>query len=159
MKTRKVRKYTLSNRCTWQHRLVLVCLLGIFIAPVVSPAIHSACEHSAHPLEHSSVCKWVKDGKLCLAFKPTIPGWLFDRDDKLTFAFLGSVSVTYHNPGRLNICATHGVSARSVILHLPDQGQIEFTEGIITEPYALMVRSGRITEIDVHLRADTRFHW
>jgi hypothetical protein len=101
---------------------------------------------------------FLKNGKLCLAFRPTLPGWLFDRDGRLTFTFLGRVSVTYHNHDRLNISPNNGVSARRVILHLPDQGQIEFAEGIIGEPYAQMVRTGQITNIDVSFQADTRFH-
>jgi len=101
---------------------------------------------------------FLKNGKLCLAFRPTLPGWLFDKDGRLTFTFLGSVSVTYHNHDRLDISPGNGVSARPVILHLPDQGQIEFTEGIISAPYALMVRAGQIAEIDVHFQAETRFH-
>jgi hypothetical protein len=96
---------------------------------------------------------FLKDGKLCLAFRPTIPGWLFDTDGRISFTFLGQVSVTYHNHERLNVSPENGVSAGPVILHLPDQGQIELTEGIIGEPYAQMVREGQITGIDVILQA------
>jgi hypothetical protein len=41
-----------------------------------------------------------------------------------------------------------------VILHPADQRQIEFTEGIIGEPYAEMVRSGQIADIDVFFQAE-----
>jgi hypothetical protein len=101
---------------------------------------------------------FLRNGKLCLAFRPTLPGWLFDREGRLTFNFLGDVRVTYHNPGRLDVHPNSGISARPVILHLPDQGQFEFTEGIVGERYARMVRSGQIAEIDVHLQADGEFH-
>jgi len=101
---------------------------------------------------------FLKNGKLCLAFRPTLPGWLFDRDGRLTFTFLGHVSVTYHNHDRLDISSNNGVSARPVILHLPDQGQIEFTEGIIGEPHAQMVRAGQIAKIDVYFQHDGEFY-
>jgi hypothetical protein len=101
---------------------------------------------------------FLENGKLCLAFRPTLPGWLFDRDGRLTFTFLGHVRVAYHNHGRLDISPNNGVSARAVILQLPDQSQIEFTEDIIGEPYAQMVRAGQITNIDVYFQADGGFY-
>jgi hypothetical protein len=100
---------------------------------------------------------FLQNGKLCLEFKPTLPGWLFGRGGRLTFTFLGQVSVTYHNHDRRDLFPKNDVSARPVILHLPDQGQIEFTEGIIGEPYAQMVRAGKVANIDVHFQADGEF--
>jgi hypothetical protein len=101
---------------------------------------------------------FLKNGELCLAFSPTLPGWLFDRDGRLTYTFLGCVRVTYHNYDKRDVFPNNGVSARAVILHLADQRQIEFTEGIIGEPYAQMVRSGQITNIDAYFQADAEFH-
>jgi hypothetical protein len=100
---------------------------------------------------------FLKNGKLCLAFRPTLPGWLFDTDGRLTYTFLGHVSVTYHNHDKLDISPNNGVCVRAVIIHLADQSQIEFTEGIIGEPYAQMVRAGQITNIDVYFQADGEF--
>jgi hypothetical protein len=40
-----------------------------------------------------------------------------------------------------------------VILHLADQRQFEFTQGIIGEPYAQMVRAGQIAGIDIFFQA------
>jgi hypothetical protein len=91
----------------------------------------------------------LEKGKLGLAFRPTLPGWLFDKDGKLTFTFLGQVHVTYHNPDRRDIYPNDGVSPGPLVLHLPDGGQVQFSEGFVAEPYAQMVRTGEITKIDV----------
>jgi hypothetical protein len=97
---------------------------------------------------------FLQNGKLCLQFKPALPGWLFDREGLLTFTFLGTVRVTYHNHDRQDLFPNNGVSARAVILHPADQRQIGFTEGIIGEPYAEMVRSGQIADIDVFFQTE-----
>jgi hypothetical protein len=96
---------------------------------------------------------FVRDGKLQLAFNPTLPGWLFDDDGELTFTFLGRVPVTYHNPGRLDIYPNDGRNIRILVLHLPDGGQVEFADGMVDETHAQMVREGQITKIDVFLQA------
>jgi hypothetical protein len=101
---------------------------------------------------------FLQNGKLCLQFKPTLPGWLFDTDGRLSFTFLGRVSVTYHNRGKLDLFPNNGMSARTVILSLPDQDQVEFAGSIIGEPYAQMVRAGQITNIDVHFQAGGELH-
>jgi hypothetical protein len=99
---------------------------------------------------------FLQDGKLCLQFKPALPGWLFDTDGKLSFTFLGQVHVTYHNPDRRDLFPGSGASVRTAILYLPGQRQIECPEGILVEPYAQMVRDGQVTAIDVYLRAEGR---
>jgi len=91
----------------------------------------------------------LENGKLCLAFRPALPGWLFDKDGKLTFTFLGQVPVTYHNPGRRDIYANRELGTGLVVLHLADGRQVELAEGVIGEPYAQMVRAGEVTKIDV----------
>jgi hypothetical protein len=96
---------------------------------------------------------FLQDGKLCLQFKPSLPGWLFDTEGRLSFTFLGQVSVTYHNPDRRDLFPNDGVNVRRVILHLADQRQFEFTQGIIGEPHARMVRAGQIPGIDVFFPA------
>jgi hypothetical protein len=95
---------------------------------------------------------FVRDGELKLAFKPTLPGWLFDESGTLAFTFLGQVQVIYHNPDRLDILPESGLSTRSLVLHLPGGGRIEVAEGIVDEPYAQMVREGQITKIDIFFR-------
>ena len=97
---------------------------------------------------------FLRNGVLCLLFEPALPGWLFDTEGKLTFTFLGQVPVTYHNPDRRDLFPNDGASVRRVILHLADQGQFEFAEGIIGEPYARMVRAGQIAGIEIFFQAE-----
>jgi hypothetical protein len=97
---------------------------------------------------------FVRDGELKLAFSPTLPGWLFNDHGRLAFTFLGQVPVTYHNPDRLDVYPNGGMSARPVVLHLPDGGQVEFAEGVVGEPHAQMVREGQIARIDIFFQAE-----
>jgi len=90
----------------------------------------------------------IRNEKLCLTFQPTLPSWLFDEKGMLDFTFLGQVQVIYHNPDRLDIYPNNGLSIGSLVLHLPDGGQVEFAEGMIGEPYAQTVRDRQITKID-----------
>jgi len=97
---------------------------------------------------------FLENGKLCLALKPSLPGWLFDRDGKLSFTFLGKVRVTYHNRVRRDVFPNDDVSDRRVNLHLPDGGQVDFATGIIGQPYAQMVRDRQIPKIDIFFQTD-----
>ncbi len=97
----------------------------------------------------------LRNGALCLQFKPTLPGWLFDADGKLTFTLSGQVPVTYHNPDRRDLLPKQDLSLQHVILHLADQRPIEFADGIIGEPYARMVRAGQVAGIDVFFQEST----
>ncbi len=99
---------------------------------------------------------FLRDGKLCLQFEPALPGWLFDSDGMLSFTFLGQVQVTYHNPDRRDLFPEDGSTAGPTVLSLADRGQIEFSSGVIVEPYAQMVRDGQVTAIDLYLRAEDR---
>jgi hypothetical protein len=96
----------------------------------------------------------LRDGKLCLQLKPSLPGRLFDTEGRLGFTFLGRVSVTYHNPARQDLVPDDGVGVRRLILHLADRRQVELTQGIIGEPYAQLVRAGQVAGIDVFFQAE-----
>ena len=98
---------------------------------------------------------FVRDGTLCLSFKPALPGWLFDAEGKLTFTFLGRTPVTVHNPSRVDTWRDEGSGPSHkwlTALHVPDEGRIEFADGIIRAPYAQMVRSGHAASIELFLR-------
>ena len=97
----------------------------------------------------------VQDGRLSFELSPSLPGWLFDADGRLSFTLVGSVRVTYHNPGRRDLFRGSGVTARAIVLQPVGRPQIELEGGTISEPYAEMVRAGQIAEIDVYLRADS----
>jgi hypothetical protein len=97
---------------------------------------------------------FLQDDKLCLQFQPTLAGWLFDPDGKLTFTFLGQIPVTYHNPDRRDLFPNQGLGVQRVILQHTDQDELEFAKGTIGEPYARMVRTGQIAGIDVFFDAE-----
>jgi hypothetical protein len=88
------------------------------------------------------------DGKLCLKFTPTLPGWLFSDAGTISFQFLGRCRVTYHNPARLDICAGAPEAAR-FILHGDFDQPVEFRGAALPEPHAGDVRLGRINQIEV----------
>jgi hypothetical protein len=97
---------------------------------------------------------FIRDGELCLAFQPSLPGRLFDAEGKVTFAFLGHTPVTVHHPGRVDTWRNEGVGwlhKRPVVLHIPRQGQIEFADGIVPAPYAEMMRAGQVEAVELFL--------
>ncbi|HQF00377.1 MAG TPA: cellobiose phosphorylase, partial [Anaerolineae bacterium] len=67
---------------------------------------------------------FLRDGELCLTFRPVLPGWLFRADGTLTFTFLGQCAVTYHIPERVDTC-TPGLHVRKLILQLRDGQTVE----------------------------------
>jgi len=90
---------------------------------------------------------FLRDGELCLAFRPALPSWLFREDGTLSFTFLGQCKVTYHR---------HAASAAypqvtAVTLHLPAGDRVSFPGAVIAAPYAAMVRDGLIRQIDMSL--------
>ncbi|MBN1136121.1 MAG: hypothetical protein JXM73_06030, partial [Anaerolineae bacterium] len=97
---------------------------------------------------------FLQNGALCLQFRPALPGWLFDQDGKLTFTFLGQVPVTYHNPDRRDIYPNNGLIMGPLVLHLPDGRHVEFAEGMICEPYAQMVREGKVATMDIFFQPE-----
>ncbi len=89
------------------------------------------------------------DGGLCLALRPVLPGWLFAEDGTLSFTFLGKCQVTYHNPGRED---TFGgkLCIREMKLQLAD-GSADVTGDTLAQPYASLVREGKVKRIDAFL--------
>jgi hypothetical protein len=94
---------------------------------------------------------FVKDGQLCLALRPSLPGWLFDEAGELSFRFLGNCTVSYHNPQRNDLTANKP-AIQWIELHTSGGQSIAITSGIIGAPYAEMVRDGKIERIDVFLQ-------
>lgn len=92
----------------------------------------------------------VEDGELQLALQPALPGWLFAEDGSLSFRFLGKCQITYHNPARKDTIG-HDFAAKQIVLHLPNNTTKTVSGNIVPPPYAEMVRSGQITEIEIHL--------
>lgn len=93
---------------------------------------------------------FIRDGELCLAFKPVLPGWLFSADRTVSFRFLGNCTVTYHNVERLDTFKA-GMQASKIRLLTQDERVIELEGGVIGAPYAAMVRAGQVKIIRVIL--------
>lgn len=95
---------------------------------------------------------YMQDDALCLTFQPALPGWLFDDEGKISATFLGTCTITYHNPQKRN---TYGENAATpqIITLTHESGETVAIEGTtIGAPHAEQVRSGAITHIDIHLQ-------
>lgn len=90
---------------------------------------------------------YVEDGQLKLTFKPVLPAWLFDEQDKVECTFLGACRITYHNPSRQ---ATHALTPQRIVLHT-EAGIVEIEGSVVGEPYSKEVRDRRIRAIEVWL--------
>lgn len=88
------------------------------------------------------------NGKLFLSFEPILPGWLFDEEGKVSFNFLGKVKVTYLNPKRLDTFK-FDVSKQRISLTTTTGEKIEVANNLIEEPYAKLVRDGKIESIEI----------
>jgi hypothetical protein len=88
----------------------------------------------------------LKDGELHLCLRPTLPGWLFDAQNQISFTFLGSIPVTYHNPQRVN---TWNLLPNHIKLRLPDGQNLTFHTSDLSAPFAAMVRNREVESIDV----------
>jgi hypothetical protein len=93
---------------------------------------------------------FVREGELCLAFKPALPGCLFDAAGELRFTFLGHTEVTYHNLEHLDV-SPESVSVVGMALYFEDGARIDLSSPIIGAPYAEQVRLGQVQQIDVFL--------
>jgi hypothetical protein len=94
---------------------------------------------------------FLKDRQLQLAFKPALPGWLFDESGTVTFTFLGSCQVVYHNPQKYDTYTAGGLEPYKIALFTADDQLVEFYGGVIGAPEAEMVRAGQVKTIDVFL--------
>jgi hypothetical protein len=86
-----------------------------------------------------------ESGVLQLQLRPAIPGWLFTDDGLVSFTFLGSVKITYHNPTKVD---TWTVSPSRAELTGVD-GMVIESGAIIEDVLAESVRNGKIASIDV----------
>ncbi|ACS89386.1 hypothetical protein [Thermococcus sibiricus] len=95
----------------------------------------------------------LENGELTLTFKPALPEGLFDEEGNVSFNFLGKCRVTYHNPGRKDTWKLDLNKARTV-LHLKDGKSVEVKGNALKGELALMVREGKVKDIDVYLPSD-----
>ena len=88
-----------------------------------------------------------KSGILQLKLTPILPSWLFTDVGTVTFTFLGSVRVTYHNPQKSN---TWQITPKTATVTGIDGFQQVFANGIVEGGAADNVRSGRVAAIDIY---------
>jgi hypothetical protein len=89
----------------------------------------------------------VEQGGLVLAFKPILPGWLFNADGRFSFRFLGACDVTLHNPLRKDTFA-EGCDIKKIELRRGDEA-ISIDGAVIGAPYAERVRQGEFDSMDL----------
>lgn len=93
----------------------------------------------------------VQGGRLQLAFKPALAGWLFDEAGMITFQFLGATTVTYHNPQRRDTFGEQAARPSHYTLELSNGEVVEIQGALIPAPYADLTRQGAVSAIQVEL--------
>ncbi len=131
------------------------------LVSVVTPTLHGAgfvARLSGSSAEFLSIWQimlmgprpfFMRDGQLHLAFNPVLLGWLFTHEGTITFRFLGRCTVTYHNPSRRDTFGPE-VQIHHIRLQTETGEGAELASKTIGPDYALLVRDGQITHIDVY---------
>lgn len=89
-----------------------------------------------------------KQGQLSLQLKPILPAWLFTKDtNTVSFTFLGSCKVTYHNPNRVDTWLASPISA--VVTDAYGHTSVD-EDGILDAYTASKVREGSVPAIDLY---------
>ncbi len=87
------------------------------------------------------------DGVLSLKLKPVIPGWLFTQGaNTVTFTFLGSTMVTYHNALRKD---TWTLEPKQATMALNDGTIVSATDGVFRGDTINYIRDQKVHSIDV----------
>lgn len=93
----------------------------------------------------------MRDGELQLCLNPSLPGWLFDENGEVSFKFLGTTGVTYHNPGKRNTYGDGAVSIVRMTLLMEDGTSLNVEGPVIQGELAHAVRNGRVHAIRAEL--------
>ena len=110
-------------------------------------------------------------GKLCLEFKPVLPGWLFkDKsenvkvykemeqetislpDNTFAFNFLSRTLVIYHNKGRKDTFGKSPALIKRIVLYKSEKEVANIKGSKITMPYSQDIRDGAVDRIDVFMK-------
>jgi len=91
-----------------------------------------------------------ENGRLNLAFRPKLPGWLFDKKGTYAFNFLGRIPVTYYNPKRKNTFGKNAAKIKKIRLFEKEE-PTEIDSTVIPAPLAEKVRSRQINKINIYL--------
>lgn len=88
-----------------------------------------------------------QSGKLLVNLKPALPSWMFYSDGTLSFKFLGSISVTYHNLFKQDTWKIEPTSAVVVALN---GTRYESDTGVIKGDLAHLIRNRKVSAIDIY---------
>ena len=89
-------------------------------------------------------------GAVALALRPALAEWLFDDQNQVSFTFLGTCAVTYHNPSRQDTFGPD-VTVQRYVIHPVDGDAITVDGSVLSSSHALGVRNGKIRSMDVYL--------
>ena len=92
-----------------------------------------------------------ENDRLILRLRPLLPGWLFDKDGKVSFNFLGRCLVTYFNPEKKNTYKKNEINPSQWKIRIFDRGgrKTEISGGTISEPYSRLIREGEIEKVEI----------
>ncbi len=94
----------------------------------------------------------IKNDELTLSLSPIVPGWLFDKDGRLGFTFLGTTWVTYINPESKDTFGAGKAVLTRVVVQLKNNEIREFEGNTIPAPYAEKIRKGEAISITGYMQ-------
>lgn len=93
-----------------------------------------------------------EEGNLTLSLNPTLPGWLFDKDGKISFRFLGKTDVIYVNPHKKDTYGANKGVISNINVEFRDGEIHEISGNIIPAPFAARIRNGEAISIIVDIK-------
>lgn len=87
------------------------------------------------------------DNELKLQFKPNLPGWFFDENNKVEFTFLSTCKVSYINKSKKNTYGKDAAKIKKIII----DGKTIIDQEVISGKMAQRVRNGLIKDITIEL--------
>lgn len=89
--------------------------------------------------------------ELNLIFRPTLAGWLFDKNGQYSFNFLSKVRVVYHNRKKKNTFGKNAAVIKKLSFQDKAGNPINVNSDTLPHPYAEQVRQLLIKRIDATL--------
>jgi len=86
------------------------------------------------------------NNELSLQLEPALAGWLFKSDGTASFKFLGTTTVTYHNPQKLD---TWKLEIKSLAITYKDGSIVNVDGSVIAGASAKDIRDANVVSIDV----------
>ncbi|QUL55439.1 cellobiose phosphorylase [Paenibacillus tritici] len=89
----------------------------------------------------------METGELTLTLNPSLPGWLFDEQAKVSFTLLGGTEVTYYNPRKADTFGDSKAVIQKLTLTLRDGGERVIAGSLLRGEDAEALRRGEIASI------------